>query len=371
MMKSELQSQFIPLTYQSQPQYTYQQKDLCNAIAINHNNTILVVAADKHLNFQFQRSQIKVMEIIYSNTSTIINLNQIQIIQDQHFGFINTLNFFKKNPFMLDNFISGSQDNQIIIWQLEIVESSKFWIPIFKLKEHSSSINCLVLRPFNEDLIISACDKKIKFWSLSNYQFLSPLIYQGWECFQTIKEHKSYVFGLSINQEGNRVVSCGYDKQILIIEESNRIKWYMKQKIQTYNIGFRICFIINNLFAYQSLGINLQLFKFNEKNEKFQKIKEIPVKGGNCFCSPYFPSSYINTQNLFVTKNGYHLNFIRFIYSHNQSQDFQCSLESSIEFDQKGYWGYIYGTLSEDGKLLITWDFISEQIQFRTQMIKN
>ncbi|CAD8215317.1 unnamed protein product [Paramecium octaurelia] len=60
-----------------------------------------------------------------------------------------------------------------------------------------------------------------------------------------------------------------------------------------------------------------------------------------------------------------------FYYSQNESHEFQCSLESSIELNQKDYWGYIYGTLSDDGRLLIVQDYASMQIQIRTQAINN
>ncbi|CAD8122203.1 unnamed protein product [Paramecium sonneborni] len=66
-------------------------------------------------------------------------------------------------------------------------------------------------------MITGSRDKKIKFW-------LKPNKDSEWSCYQTIQEHKDYVNALSFNESENRVISCGDDKLILVLEKSSKFQ---------------------------------------------------------------------------------------------------------------------------------------------------
>ncbi|CAD8110109.1 unnamed protein product [Paramecium primaurelia] len=361
-----------PFTYQLLPQMSHKQTYFCRAIAINHDNSLIIVACN---------SNIKIMEILLDSqlqlsSSTINSINEIetkktpkllQLLQGEHQDFVNTLNFFRNTPSMLNSFLSGSKDSTIIIWS-PINFSSQLqpilWGPLFKLNGHSNSIRCLIIHPLSEDLVISGSDdSSIKFWSCATF-FQQKC---QWTCQQTINEHLDCVWGLSLNEDGNKLISCGEDKQILVMELSNKQQWEVKQKIQVEIQGMRICFINNNQFSFQACSgkalPNLHIYTLNPSSGLFSKSKDILVYGGGQPCVFYFPQQYIPSKQLLISKNGCYVNLIRFQFSsfdEIQESQLEQSIHFGIECD-----GEIFGTMSEDGEFLITWDSKSKDVQIR------
>ncbi|CAD8213064.1 unnamed protein product [Paramecium pentaurelia] len=244
-----------------------------------------------------------------------------------------------------NHFISGSQDNSIIIWSMN---QNNQWINQQKLNGHCGTIFCLILNN-NEDLIISgSSDKTIKFWIKQNQQ---------WLCQQTITDHTSSVYGLSINQQQNKVISCGCDGQILIIEQSQQdSKWIVIQKIKVETYGRRICFINDNVFIFQpNCKEQMHVYEMNNTNKQYLKTKDILVKGGVSDDYCLFPQQHIKSKCLVVNKNGKYVNLIR------TKENGEFKTEQSIEFGHQN----LFGCMSDDGQYLITWDYSSKEIQIR------
>ncbi|CAD8173424.1 unnamed protein product [Paramecium octaurelia] len=317
------QSDVKKFTYQIITDYSISQSNWCCAIAINKDCSILLIACN---------SQIKVFEFHQGITK------QTQILS-QHKDRVFTLNFMQKS----NQFISGSEDHSIIIWQYNSVNQ---WISQQILYGHISYIWCLILNN-NEDLIVSgSSDKSIRFWIKKN----------EWMCQQTITDHSNCVCGLSLNQQQNRIISCGFDKQILIMEEQGQNKqWIVIQKITVEQYGYRVCFIDNNMFIFSQYGKEqISIFEMNSINQQFEQTRDINVKCGLYdYC--LFAQQYINLKCILMSKNGQYVNLIR------KQQNGQFVTEQSIHFDTN----YIYGRMSDDGQYLVTWDDKSEQIQIR------
>ncbi|CAD8117003.1 unnamed protein product [Paramecium primaurelia] len=179
---------------------------------------------------------------------------------------------------------------------------------------------------------------------------------QQWLCQQTITDHTSSVYGLSINQQQNKVISCGCDGQILIIEQSQQdSKWIVIQKIKVETYGQRICFINDNVFIFQPYcKEQMHVYEMNNINKQYLKTKDIIVKGGtidNCL----FPQQYIKSKCLVVNRNGKYVNLIR------TKENGEFKTEQSIEFGNYN----LFGCMSDDGQYLITWDYSSNEIQIR------
>ncbi|CAD8169239.1 unnamed protein product [Paramecium pentaurelia] len=339
-------------------QQSFKQQEECNAFAINHNNTILLAALNNSPLFSIKIIQMSQQQEKQENKDASLNLKVIQILEGNHDNFVTTLNFFSSTP-MRDSFISGSSDTTIIIWSPTTKQNNLklFWNPLIKLFGHQSIILCLVLH-HEENLFISGgSDNKIKFWTSS--------IQQQWFCKQTVEEHSDKVYGLSLNDSGNQLISCGNDKQILVIQNSNNKEWDVKQKIKILNIGFRISFITNKLFAFQpSSQAYLHFYELNSFGE-FVNTEGLQVKGVDQCCDCFFPSVYIPLKGIMLLKNGQNINIIQFSFF---SQNWGCQLIQAIEFEtQKFLQGRIYGTISADGHFIVTWDVQSKQIQIRQQ----
>ncbi|CAD8162608.1 unnamed protein product [Paramecium octaurelia] len=297
----------------------------------------------QHHNIQSQSSfnlksfnWIELKIIIYEFKQEVFK--QIQIL-DQLLGNLYTLNFMKKS----NQLISGDHQGNISI---QSINNNYLWVCSQTIKWHNSNIRCLIVNK-NEDLFISGSgDNTIKFQVKQN----------EWICSQTITDHQSYVYSLSLNDQQNQFISCGYDKLILIIEysEQNR-NWIPIQKINVDCYGIRLCFINNTLFTFQPTWNNsMHVYEMNSLSKYFTKTKDIIVNQGNDD-TIFFPQQYIKQKQLLLNKHDIYINIIRI------KQTGQFKLEQSIQFGNYR----IFGSLSDDGDYLITWDEISKEIQIR------
>ncbi|CAD8061860.1 unnamed protein product [Paramecium sonneborni] len=293
------------------------------SIAINKDCSILIAGCKKEIKvFEWKQEVLK----------------QTQLLSE-HQGDVFTLNFMKKS----NHFISGSEDQSIIIWS---VNQSNKWICQQRLNQHNGWIYCLVLNN-NEDLIISGSrDCAIKFWTKQNQ----------WLCEQTITDHTNYVLGLSLNQQQNKLISCGYDALILIIVQSQQdSKWIVIQKINIETFVSRICFINDNVFIFQPDEIEqMYVYEINNTNKQYLKTQDIFVKGGSSD-SLLFSLQFIKSKCLLVNRNDKYVNLIR------AKENGEYQIEQVIEFGHIN----LFGCMSDDGEYLITWDQGSKEIQIR------
>ncbi|CAD8151590.1 unnamed protein product [Paramecium pentaurelia] len=309
------QSNFKPFTYQFIQQNSIKQDQYCYAIAVNKDCSIVVAGGEKQIKvFEFQQEILKQVQLLSEHGSSVV-----------------TLNFMKRS----DQFISGSDDKQIIIWTRYQHNS---WICSQKLNGHTDQIRCLIINN-NEDLIVSGSkDKTIKFWQKQN----------EWLCSQTITDHTNYVWGLCQNEQQNRVISCGDDKLILIMEQQNK-QWIVIQKITVEIEGLRLCFIDNNTFTFQPWQKEyMHVFEINSTNKQYTKTKDIPIE----IC---FLNNIQNKNCILVNKNASNVSLMR------KKQNGEFIIEQSIDFGTQ----YIFGYMTDDGQYLITWDDKSKEYQIR------
>ncbi|CAD8073896.1 unnamed protein product [Paramecium primaurelia] len=290
------------------------QNQWCGAIAISSDNHIVIIGCKNKLRiYQFQQQMLKLLQTYKSHTLDV-----------------NTINFFKKPSQM----ITGSEDKQIILWSLINGNSKKY---INKQKGKDGQILSLILNEKEEQIISGS--SIIQIWKLQN----------GWSCIQTITDHKDFVWALNINENGNQLLSSGYDKLVIIYklikDNSQNSKWILIQKIE--GDGFRLCWINDSLFTFQFYCKEyLSLYQKYETNQIFRKTKNIYINNNSTQCYGFFPQNFIKKKNILVNKNGRNVN----ILSKQENDNF--ILDQSIQFNDY----QIQGCLSDDGEFLITWD---------------
>ncbi|CAD8093512.1 unnamed protein product [Paramecium sonneborni] len=293
---------------------TIKQYQWCGAISFSSDNERVVIGCKNKLKiYQFSSQMLKLLQTYNCHTLDV-----------------NTINIFKKP----NNMISGSEDKQMILWSLINGNSKKY---INKQKGKDSQILSVILNE-REDQIISG-SSNIKIWKLQN----------GWSCLQTISDHKDFVWALCINQNGNQLLSTGYDKLLIIFQLIKDInqnkKWIQIQKIE--GDGFRLCWINDQLFTFQKYcKEQLSLYQKYNSSQNFRKIKNIYINNNSTQCYGFFPQKYIKEKNILVNKNGRTVN----ILSKQENEDF--ILDQAIQFNDY----YIQGNLSDDGEYLITWE---------------
>ncbi|CAD8123120.1 unnamed protein product [Paramecium sonneborni] len=219
-----------------------QQEKRCWAVAFNKDCSITAATCEKLIKlYEFRKGMMK----------------QIQVL-NEHKSFVTTLNFMNKyNQFI---YYGGF----IFIWS---INSNNQWIFSQALKEHSIQINCLIMN-YNEDLIISSSSDLLLSFGLSkmNGSF----------------NKQSQIIKI-LNEECNKVISCGWDQFLLIIEYQKCCKkWIVIQNIKIDCQGYRICFINNNLFAFQpNQGNLMHIYDINSLSKKLNKTKLIPINQGD------------------------------------------------------------------------------------------
>ncbi|CAD8192527.1 unnamed protein product [Paramecium pentaurelia] len=181
---------------------------------------------------------------------------------------------------------------------------------------------------------------------------------------QTIQEHNN-VFGLSIKDQITRLISCGKDYFILIIEHTN-------SNLIVEQYGYRICFINNNQFTFQPYNQSYMNF-YCEKNDLYHKQNQHLLNSNRQDQCCIFQQVYNQKKSFIFNIYGRVLQIIR--VSNDQSLNLGITyellqLKQSIDFGNR-YNPWIYGIISDDAEYIITWDFDSEQIQIKQFQINN
>ncbi|CAD8128475.1 unnamed protein product [Paramecium sonneborni] len=103
-----------------------------------------------------------------------------------------------------------------------------------------------------------------------------------------------------MSKEQNKVISCGYDSLLLVIEYQQHSSIFVfKQKIYVDQWDYRVCFINNHVFTFQP---SFQIYTFDQQTQQYIKYYNIPVKSGGQLCSSLFPSIFNHIKILSLSK---------------------------------------------------------------------
>ncbi|CAD8207011.1 unnamed protein product [Paramecium octaurelia] len=292
----------------------------CFSVCFNQDSTIMING--------YMDGIIRVFEFNQGN----IKLKQTL---SEHKGIVGCLNFMNNS----NSFVSGSLDNDIIIWKFF---ENKQWRVQQKITGHRNWIRCILINSEDNLIISGSRDFSIKFWTKD----------KTWQCSQTLNQHKNELTSMSLNESQTYLISCAYDDdEILISKQQENKQWMIAQKINQK--GYRLCFINNNLFTVQQYLIPvMNIYELNNSTNLFDQIKEVKVKNGpSCHC--FFQSQYIQQKQMLVCKNGNYVNIIKI------SQSVELQLVQFIDFGT----GTLFGRLTDDGQFMVTWDDKTQQIQ--------
>ncbi|CAK57395.1 unnamed protein product (macronuclear) [Paramecium tetraurelia] len=291
---------------------SYFQKDWCDTIEFDQSSTRVIHGSYTHIKYcQFKKGEIKFIKSIHG-----------------HEWMVTCLKFMQKS----DTFFSGGRDSKIKLWS-NIAMNNKY---LGVLAGHSQMINCIITNQDESQLISSSDDSQIKVWSKLH----------NWKCIQTISNHKSSTYGLSLSESGRIMISCGKDGVILVLHQEDQGQiWKVVQTIKE-EWGRRISFIGDNRFTFQSYcKDSMCIFDLNQGTGQFIKIKEINVAGGKQ-CSQFFNQQYVKSKSLLLNKNCMQLNIMII------KEQGDCHKVQALSFITH----FVYGIISNDGEYLITWN---------------
>ncbi|CAD8122132.1 unnamed protein product [Paramecium sonneborni] len=302
--------------------FTKKQAEWCNAIAFNKEGNIMIAGCI---------FSIKIFDFLKGR---IVQTYQAQ----QHTGDINCLLFSKK----INQFISGSDDNTIIIWTQ--VDQNKWKSQV--LEGHKGWVLCLT-QTIDEQLIISGSrDHTIRVWMK---------VQDGFKCQQVLEFHSDSVYGLSLNKSESFMVSCSQDKCIIVWEIKEEFKMEKKQIIEQDTYGYRILFINDNQFLWQPYNQNIHIYQYDSEISSFQvckhNIQQVLAEDDY----QYFPSQLLTTKGVFANIHN------KYLYIIKQLNDEQFEMLQRIDFNDYRQ----FGAFTEDGEYLVTWNYTKSEFQIR------
>ncbi|CAD8116831.1 unnamed protein product [Paramecium primaurelia] len=300
------------------------QSTRCCSFTFNNDSSIIIVG--------LENGDIQIYELI----NELMKQKQICKI---HSDAVYCLQFMKKS----NQFVSGSGDTSIIIWSLN---DQLQWFNSYKLLGHTGIMLCLIIDSSENVIFSGNSDSLIKIWDKQNNNYL---------CKQTLNENKGDILSISLNPEQNILISCVEEQNYLIVYQNKHNLWNIYQKIEIQLWGYRLCFIDNKSFTFQSnLSKFMEIYEINQETKLFTQINQVPVKTSSQ-CDALFPQQYIQQKSILINKNGQFINLFRII------PNISIQSQESIKFGSE----YIYGALDKNAEYLITWDDYSQQIQLR------
>ncbi|CAK59566.1 unnamed protein product (macronuclear) [Paramecium tetraurelia] len=306
------------------------QEDPCRSFAFNSNCSYLIAACDKSI------------KLFSFNTEHLIFLQSL----NDHPSMIVCCTFLKGQ----NRFISGCLDGSMLIWS-NCKENGSVWECEQTLNGHTDYLGHIIHGKVENMIISCSNDKTIRFWKKS----------QNWELKQILEGHNEYICSISLNESENKLISGAYDDQILISEPKGQDKkWTVIQLIKV-EWGRRLCFITDTLFTFQPCKKQLMhVYEQKDSTIGFIKSREIRVesKGDECFW--LFPQQFSKKTGILINKNCHLVNIIRW----RRKKKFYT--DQVIFFGTKE----IYGSMTDDGEWLVTWDDKSKEIQLRHLEIK-
>ncbi|CAD8093508.1 unnamed protein product [Paramecium sonneborni] len=324
------------ISYEVISQKQYCTLNSCNAMAINTKNSIVISSEESIIIiYYFKQNSFKTIQKFKINSSNI-----------------NTLNFFK----IRQNFVCGCKNSSIYLQSINMIAKSKF---IQKLDANSGSTLCLCISKQEDQVVTGHYGKTIKIWS----QFQQYP--QQWTCLYNLTDHRGAVYGVSMCENQQKIISCSNDQQVFVYQFQQQCnQWILKQIIS--NDGLRLCFITNDIFVFQPYAANyLEIYIFENLSQKFLNKQKVQIQEGGQFCNEFFPMIFNPNKGLIFNKSSYNLNVIkcklRQDIQKKEQQQIDFILEESIDF----YDEYFCGSISDDGEYLLIWNNEKNQISIR------
>ncbi|CAD8095952.1 unnamed protein product [Paramecium primaurelia] len=299
------------------------QQKQCNSIVFDSSGSIMVSTEENDIKvWSFLDGKIKMLKKLQGHTNWVF-----------------CLVYSKKQNF----FISCAEDKTIRCWkQLNQTE----WISSQPYQQHTDFVTCIILNS-NENILFSGSkDKSIKAWKVDINKNILTYMY-------SLNKHDNKVMALSLNQSETQLVSCGQNKNQIIIWERREqdkfeFKHFVKQSIQEE--GLKIQFIKENQFIWVTGGKEkdkLQVFEVKQGEYIENQDKAIQLITNNLIVDQYrFPIVYNKERNLIIIR---HKNFIYIIREMNNGK-FKIVEQLNCDTIE------IYGTITNNGQYLIYWD---------------
>ncbi|CAD8197591.1 unnamed protein product [Paramecium pentaurelia] len=294
---------------------------LYRAIAINHDNTLIIAAAELN---------IKAIQVIlpplsqseaFRITITKASLDKLKYLKVK-IKILCLLQCFSKNSITEKFIYLGFR------WQYEYYLVASQFIRIYNTNQSERLMytrrNMFKYTYSIRDLIISGSyDKKIKFWSLPS----TKLLYHG-NVHRLLKNIQLKFLDYQLIKKSFLNISDGRFQQNIMKYQIKNISRSMEIQIMFYK---QSCFYIltyRNSSSIIDQRTFIFLFTITKKNSiKNQKQNWFKVVGNPA--GLIFPQLYLYSVYLLLSKNDHYLNLIRLKFSSSKS-DLESNLEQAI-----------------------------------------
>ncbi|CAD8078214.1 unnamed protein product [Paramecium sonneborni] len=309
-----------------------EQCDYACGIELNHQNDIMVASCE---------SVIKIWQLEKSQIGNSYKLNQIQTL-NQHTKRILCSVYSKK----INWFATSGCDGKVFCFKL--IDNQ--WVASAPVIHHESSVYCMILNKNEDRLISGGFEKKIVVWKINQDQ--NTINFD-----QVLQECKGFIQSIAINVLDTYLISSDIDCTLNLWEKNMQTSKYnfLQKYILNQNSNvYRITFLENNEFAIQYEHKDI-ISIFQIKNSQIiQKQKfDLNLNVKNFDGDYLFPSIYHQKKKILVQK------FNRYIFIIKRFNNGMFKIIQIIDCQDS----FNYGTLSNDGNILIVWDLHSKKFK--------
>ena len=129
---------------------------------------------------------------------------------------------------------SGSWDATVKVWQCNELNNGQIVNvdqDLLAQLEHNSQVSCLALSPDNSQLVSGTRDGTVVLWCLESYALI-----------QELPAHKRQVNGVKFSSDAKRVVSCGSDFYMKIIDLQTGTILFSKSELSLSTLKITLSF---------------------------------------------------------------------------------------------------------------------------------
>ncbi|CAD8065842.1 unnamed protein product [Paramecium primaurelia] len=283
--------------------------------------------------------EVKVWQILKSDIDNTIKL-QLKETLKNHVGRVLCSVHSKK----IDWFATTGCDGKIFISKL--IDNK--WVTKKSSKYHHKSIYTMILNNKEDQLFSGGQEGTVAIWNINLEENTIVFSYE-------LIESQYSIFSLCINPSDTSLILSNINQTLVLWTKNSQTKKYeISDRYSLSNIAYRSCFIKEDQFVIQHSQKDVTRV-FNINNNKIIERKDLELKFYDTQLDGdyLFPTIYNQKKQILIQKYG------KYVYVIKQLPNEKLQIIQTIDCQDS----FNYGNVSDDGNILIIWDYYSKKLK--------
>ncbi|CAD8164093.1 unnamed protein product [Paramecium octaurelia] len=283
--------------------------------------------------------EVKIWQLLKSDIDNTIQIKEIECF-NYHKGRILCSVYSKK----IHWFATSGCDGEIFCSKL--VDNK--WVTVNSKQFHRFSVYTLVLNNKEDQLFSGGFEGKVGIWNINLEE--NTITFS-----KELSESQCSIYSLCINPSDTCLVLSNLDQTLVLWTKNSLTQQYeYSDKLSITNTGYRSNFINEDSLVVQYSQKDVTGV-FNIKNKKIieRKDLELELYDAEVDGDYLFPTIYNSQKQVIIQKYG------KYVYVIQQLQNEKLQIIQTIDCQDN----FNYGNLSEDGNILVIWDYCSKKFK--------